>query len=56
MAITLSLTEEFEFDKLIEKSVIARYKGELERADDGKGGAVFVPLDETHLHDLLIEL
>ena len=57
MAATLSFTEEIEFEMLIEKSITARCESELERRDDPRdGGVVFVPLDETHLHDLLVEL
>jgi hypothetical protein len=56
MTAALSFTEEMEFETLIEKSITARYESELERLDDPHGGAVFVPLDETHLHDLLVEL
>lgn len=49
----LSLEEQAQFEELVEKSIIARYDGNLERWEGRDGGPVYTPLDTDHVRTLL---
>jgi hypothetical protein len=53
--IELTSDERFQFEELVDASVVARYEGDLERGEDPKtGGVYYVPLDDVR--DVLMAL
>jgi hypothetical protein len=51
---TLSISEECQFETLVDQSIRDRYDGDLERWEDIRdGGQTYTPIDTDHVRDLL---